>query len=92
MNVLLRITGVPLAQMIAEKWDLSRAQLEAYSLESHRRALQAIEQGRFNREIVPLAGVLHDETPRQTSLEKMAELVPLIKQVAAQLSAELGAA
>ncbi|MGA3799198.1 acetyl-CoA C-acetyltransferase [Pseudomonas fluorescens] len=62
------------AQMIAEKWDLSRAQLEAYSLESHRRALQAIEQGRFNREIVPLAGVLHDETPRQTSLEKMAEL------------------
>jgi acetyl-CoA C-acetyltransferase len=62
------------AQMIAQKWDLSRAQLEAYSLESHRRALQAIEQGRFNREIVPLAGVLHDETPRQTSLEKMAEL------------------
>ena len=36
--------------------------------------LAAIEQGRFNREIVPLAGVLHDETPRQTSLEKMAEL------------------
>jgi acetyl-CoA C-acetyltransferase len=62
------------AQMIAEKWDLSRAQLEAYSLESHQRALRAIEQGRFNREIVPLAGVLHDETPRQTSLEKMAEL------------------
>jgi acetyl-CoA C-acetyltransferase len=60
--------------MIAQKWDLSRAQLEAYSLESHRRALQAIEQGRFNRGIVPLAGVLHDETPRQTSLEKMAEL------------------
>ncbi|WP_283183888.1 acetyl-CoA C-acetyltransferase [Pseudomonas svalbardensis] len=62
------------AQMIAEKWGLSREQLEAYSLESHQRALRAIEQGRFNREIVPLAGVVHDETPRQTSLAKMAEL------------------
>ncbi|VXC09677.1 Steroid 3-ketoacyl-CoA thiolase [Pseudomonas sp. 8AS] len=62
------------AQMIAEKWGLSREDLEAYALESHRRALQAIEQGRFAREIVPLAGVLHDETPRHTSLAQMAEL------------------
>jgi len=62
------------AQMIAEKWGLSREQLEAYSLESHQRALRAIEEGRFLREIVPLADVVHDETPRQTSLAKMAEL------------------
>jgi acetyl-CoA C-acetyltransferase len=62
------------AQMIAEQWGLSREALEAYALESHRRALQAIAEGRFAREIVPLAGVEHDETPRQTSLEKMAEL------------------
>ncbi|MDH4051037.1 MAG: acetyl-CoA C-acetyltransferase [Rubrivivax sp.] len=62
------------AQMIADKWGFSRAQLEEYSLESHRRALQAIQQGRFQREIVPLEGVEHDETPRQTSLAKMAEL------------------
>ncbi|WCD81791.1 acetyl-CoA C-acetyltransferase [Pseudomonas sp. TUM22785] len=62
------------AQMIAEKWDLSRQALEAYALESHRRALRAIEQGRFAREIVPLAGVEHDETPRHTSLDTMAEL------------------
>lgn len=62
------------AQMIAEKWDLSRQALEAYALESHRRALRAIEQGRFAREVVPLAGVEHDETPRHTSLDKMAEL------------------
>ncbi|MDD0977040.1 acetyl-CoA C-acetyltransferase [Pseudomonas fontis] len=62
------------AQRIAEHWGLSRADLEAYSLESHQRALRAIEQGRFAREIVPLAGVEHDETPRHTSLEKMAEL------------------
>lgn len=65
------------AQMIAEKWDISRQALEAYSLESHRRALRAIEAGRFAREIVPLAGLQHDETPRQTSLAKMAELETL---------------
>lgn len=65
------------AQMIAEKWDISREALEAYSLESHRRALRAIETGRFAREIVPMAGVAHDETPRQTSLAKMAELETL---------------
>lgn len=62
------------AQMIADKWGLSRQDLEGFALESHRRALQAIAEGRFAREIVPMHGVLHDETPRQTSLEKMAEL------------------
>ncbi|WP_236175100.1 acetyl-CoA C-acetyltransferase [Pseudomonas pseudonitroreducens] len=65
------------AQMIAEKWDISREALEAYSLESHRRALRAIEAGRFAREIIPLAGLQQDETPRQTSLAKMAELETL---------------
>ncbi|WP_336335118.1 acetyl-CoA C-acetyltransferase [Pseudomonas putida] len=62
------------AQMIAERWQLSRQALEAYAMESHRRALRAIDQGYFKREIVPLAGVEHDETPRHTSVEKMAEL------------------
>jgi acetyl-CoA C-acetyltransferase len=62
------------AQMIADKWQLSRDALERYALESHRRALQAIESGHFEREIVPLEGVSQDETPRQTTLEKMAEL------------------
>jgi acetyl-CoA C-acetyltransferase len=62
------------AQMIADKWGFSREDLEKYSLESHRRALQAIEEGRFEREILPLEGVTTDETPRITTLEKMAEL------------------
>ncbi len=62
------------AQMIADKWGFSRRDLEEYSLESHRRALQAMTEGRFDREIVPLAGVEMDETARDTSLEKMAEL------------------
>jgi acetyl-CoA C-acetyltransferase len=62
------------AQMIADKWGFSRRDLEEYSLESHRRALHAMEEGRFDKEIVPLAGVEMDETARDTSLEKMAEL------------------
>jgi acetyl-CoA C-acetyltransferase len=62
------------AQMIADKWDLSREELEIFSLESHTRAFKAIEEGRFDREIAPLAGVSMDETPRQSTLEKMAEL------------------
>ena len=49
-----------------------------FALESHTRALRAIEEGRFDREVLPLNGVMMDETPRQTSLEKMADLEPLI--------------
>jgi len=62
------------AQMIADKWGFSRADLEAYSYESHQRAIAAINEGRFDREILPLNGVSQDETPRNSSLEKMAEL------------------
>lgn len=62
------------AQMIADKWNFSRAQLEEYSYQSHQRALKAIAEGRFDREILPLNGLQQDETPRDTSLEKMAEL------------------
>ena len=65
------------AQMIADKWGLSRSDMEAFALQSHTRALQAISEGRFAREIAPLAGVEMDETPRQTTMEKMAELQPL---------------
>ncbi len=65
------------AQMIADKWKISREQMEAFALESHTRALRAISEGRFDREIIPLNGVTMDETPRNTSLEKMAELEPL---------------
>jgi acetyl-CoA C-acetyltransferase len=65
------------AEMIAHKWQLSREQMEAYALESHRRALAAIAEGRFEREIVPLAGMQQDDCPRQTSLPQMAKLEPL---------------
>jgi acetyl-CoA C-acetyltransferase len=66
------------AEMIAEKWDLSREQMEGFALESHRRAVRAIDEGRFEREVVPLEGVSVDEGPRRdTSLEKMAKLPTL---------------
>ncbi|MGB1139966.1 MAG: acetyl-CoA C-acetyltransferase [Halioglobus sp.] len=65
------------AQMIADKWEISRVEMEEFALMSHTRALKAIEEGRFDREIAPLNGVDMDETPRNTSMEKMAELEPL---------------
>ena len=66
------------AEMIAEKWDITREDMEAFALESHRRAIRAIDEGRFESEIVPLAGVSADEGPRRdTSLAKMAKLQPL---------------
>jgi acetyl-CoA C-acetyltransferase len=68
------------AEMIAEKWDCSREDMERFALESHQRALRAIDEGRFEREIVPLAGVSVDEGPRRgTSLEKMATLQTLME-------------
>jgi acetyl-CoA acyltransferase len=42
------------AEVIAEEWGLSREELDAYSYESHRRAIRAIDEGRFEREIVPV--------------------------------------
>ena len=65
------------AQRIADHWQCSRRDMEVYALESHRRALAAIAAGRFEREIVGLEGVMKDETPRVSTLEKMAELEPV---------------
>ncbi|MGB3699601.1 MAG: acetyl-CoA C-acetyltransferase [Gordonia sp. (in: high G+C Gram-positive bacteria)] len=66
------------AELIAEKWNITREEMEAYSLESHRRALHAMAEGRFDTEIVPFAGLTADEGPRpDTSAEKMAALPTL---------------
>jgi acetyl-CoA C-acetyltransferase len=65
------------AEMIAEKWDISREEMEEFALASHTRALTAISEGRFRNEIVPLGDFAVDECPRDTSLEKMAGLTPL---------------
>ena len=66
------------AEMMAEKWDISREDMERFALESHRRAVRATDEGRFANEIVPLGEVRQDEGPRRdTSLEKMSKLKPL---------------
>ncbi len=66
------------AQMIADKWDISRDEMEAFALESHRRAIAAIDGGYFEGQIAPLAGVEVDEGPRRTANpEKMRSLPPL---------------
>ena len=66
------------AEMIASQWKLSREDNERFALESHRRAIAAIENGYFAREISPYAGISTDEGPRaNTSLEKMATLPTL---------------
>jgi len=63
------------ADLIAEKWGISRHDMEVFALESHRRAAQATDEGRFEREIAPFEGVTADEGfRRDTSLEKMANL------------------
>jgi acetyl-CoA acyltransferase len=73
------------AEVIADEWQFSREELDAFSLESHRRALSAIDEGRFDNEVVPIdltnphTGVLFavDETPRRdTSPEALATLKP----------------
>jgi len=71
------VTQYNSAQMIADKWQLSREAMEVFSLESHVRARAATEAGYFDREIVPLNGLAVDETIRDTSLEQMAGLEPL---------------
>jgi acetyl-CoA C-acetyltransferase len=65
--------------MIAEKWNCSREDMERFALESHERALRAIAEGRFKKEIVPYGDFDTDETPRKSSLEKMATLKVLVE-------------
>jgi acetyl-CoA C-acetyltransferase len=65
------------AELIAERWNLSREEMEQFALTSHERALSAIRAGHFDNEIVAANGFSVDEGPRETSLEKMAALPTL---------------
>ncbi len=76
------------AELISEKWGITREQNDAFSLESHLRAARATEEGRFDREILPITVptesgdeiVNRDEGIRpDTSLEKLAQLKPAFK-------------
>jgi acetyl-CoA C-acetyltransferase len=65
------------AEMIAEKWDISREDMERFAVASHERALRAAAEGRFDREIEPVSGLAADEPPRAPDWAKIRSLPPL---------------
>jgi len=76
------------AELISEKWGISREQNDAFSVESHRRAARATEEGRFDREILPIEIKTDDGTETMTrdegirpdsTIEKLATLKPAFK-------------
>ncbi|MFE7160705.1 acetyl-CoA C-acetyltransferase [Streptomyces sp. NPDC057636] len=69
------------AELIAEKWGITREDMERFALGSHQRALASQAAGDFDDEIVPAFGLTADEGPRaDTTLEKMAGLKPLTEE------------
>jgi acetyl-CoA acyltransferase len=77
------------AELIAEKWGISREANDAFSVESHRRAARATDEGRFEHEIVPVAVVVDDAAETMTrdegirpdtTVEKLATLKPAFKE------------
>ena len=76
------------AEMISEQWGISREQNDAFAVESHRRAARATEEGRFEREIVPVPVTVDDVASEfsrdegirpDSSLESLAKLKPAFK-------------
>ena len=66
------------AEMIAEKWNISREDMERFAVTSHERALRAAAERRFDREIVPAFGLAADEPPRQPDWAKIRSLPTLV--------------
>jgi acetyl-CoA acyltransferase len=77
------------AELIAERWGLTRAEIDRFSYESHRKAMHAVTEGRFKKEIIPVPvreggkvvrTVTQDEGPRgDTTPEKIGKLKPAFK-------------
>jgi acetyl-CoA C-acetyltransferase len=67
------------AEMIAEKWNITRDDMEQFAVESHERAIRARAEGRFELEIVPLAGCTFDEGPREPNWDKIRSLPTLVE-------------
>jgi acetyl-CoA C-acetyltransferase len=79
------------AELIAEKWDISRNDMEEFAVESHERALRARSEGRFKREIEPLEDLDHDEGPREPNWDKIRSLPTLVEggRVTAAVSSQI---
>ncbi|MGJ8669835.1 MAG: acetyl-CoA C-acetyltransferase [Oceanococcus sp.] len=80
------------AQLIADKWCISRDEMERFSLASHQRAQRATDSGHFKREILCTNSLEQDETIRSTSLEQMQKLQPLTSggTITAGVSSQVG--
>ena len=65
------------AEMMVDKWGLTRSEMEDFAVESHVRALAAQAEGRFDREILPFNGISADEGPREPNRAKIESLAPL---------------
>lgn len=76
------------AENLAEEYNLSRDAVDNFALQSHQKALAAMEKGYFQEEIVPVSikerkgekWIAEDEHPRQTSLEQLGKLAPRFKK------------
>jgi len=79
------------AELIAEKWDISREDMEEFAIESHNRAIRAREEGRFDNEIVELNGLTFDEGPREPNVEKIKSLNTLVEggRITAALASQI---
>ena len=72
------------AELIADKWGITREEMDAFGMRSQQRAVDAAREGRFDREIVPLLGadgrtMAHDEGLRETTLDSLAKLKPAFR-------------
>ncbi len=66
------------AELIADKWGITRDDMEQFAVQSHERALRAQAEGRFEAEIVPFGEATRDEGPREPNWEKIRSLKPLV--------------
>ncbi|MGZ4796861.1 MAG: acetyl-CoA C-acetyltransferase [Acidimicrobiia bacterium] len=79
------------AELIAEKWGITRDAMEEFAVRSHERALRAQAEGRFEREIVPFGEVASDEGPREPNWEKIRSLPTLVEggRITAAVSSQI---
>jgi len=72
------------AEMIADQWEIPRSELDEFGLRSQQLAIQATEEGRFEREIIPYAvngdTYVTDQGLRESTLEGLSQLRPAFKE------------
>ena len=79
------------AELIAQKWGISRDDMEQFAVQSHERAIRARAEGRFENEIIAFGDATFDEGPREPNWEKIRSLKPLIEggSITAAMSSQI---